>query len=1287
MFAGNYAQAADDTLGKIAIEFHTTIYDTYGDTNSFSLVLGATSEGEGKYIDVDCGNGDTDEYKLVTAGYDTTNEESTGTYVTCNVSKDGIVKIYCDDPSWIDWFDATGCYIDRITFSDELTNLVYMSLNHNELTSLDLSKMKNLQMLYLSDNTYSSSPLVIGEKPNLYILEINNIGAISSDFDINQYPNLTTLDAWNAQGLTKLTPSGCPNLVKLSVDGTNISSIDVSQNPLLQVLNVSDTRITELDVTNNPELYQLYCTHESSINSEYKIKKLDLSKNPNLYYLFCTGNDLTELDVTNNTVLGSLTARKNLLTKIDVSKNTGLFCLNISDNYIGFANLPWPTTTTDEGDVDLYTEYDYAQRNFPLDKSYPVGKVLEFGDIMLREHTDTEAVLYGISESDSSTPITIPASCYEFDRETGRFTIKDLIPESVGADSVYVSFHNSKFSADDLRTTMFKIKSTADYGQPTKIASFTSGVYSGTVSFSVGVDGATAANPKKFYVDFGNGKQEFTATTSDASVVNVSATAAATGIFAIYTDDDVEISALDMHDIALYNCDLTNLRTLRTLSLENTGIYSVDLQWNRCLQKLNLSHNNLSTFTLVANNQGYGKNALTDVDLSYNKLTTFEWNENYTVERFDISHNKLTELNLTGNTTIKDINIAYNSFSEFSCSDCTALTDLNVEGNQLSAVSLPDDVVLNTLNVSNNKFTLATLPDVALVKDKYTYAPQAQLAIPTKAPGVNLAAQDVNNHTTYTWKKSTTNEAVSALYYMSSVKGQFRFNASAPYVGSLLYCEMTNTDYPDFAGDNVFRTSVVETADMPSNKVCEFTIDSIAEGDDSQLNYNVQLTLTSATDGNALYIDWTGDESLAQYEISTSRTTFYPDVTENAKVTVYSYDADDNVTVFSLRNAKLRDFKLGSDKSLSKLICLNLTNAGLSTLDYPKAENLSELILNGNKLTEFDFNRYPNLTYLDLANNNLTANADFSNLSKISSLFIGGNGFTSVSFGKNDVLHTLFAESNELTTADFSNLSNLQQLHVNGNKLTDLTVNNNAKLVVLYANDNNLSHIDVSALKNLGVLEISGNNFKFSTLPLESEVFAGKSIYTYEYSKQADINIQAVDGVVDLSSEANINGTATTYTWFLGEADYDDYGELVNELLYGPDDNTDNDPDYVPEYLIEGGITKFVSDFSKSEDPVGCIMTNDLFPNLTLATTLIRPTSATTGVESVVADGGNASVRVDGNTVYAYADNAQLATLYGVNGAVVAKAAVVDGVATFNGVAGGFYLVKVADKAFKIVVK
>jgi Leucine-rich repeat (LRR) protein len=1253
-FVANAATAATDDEVP-AIEFHTTIYDTYGDQNDFSLVLGSTAAAKGEVIYYDCGFGEQ-EAVLDVSDYDTDNEESSGTYMSCRVSSEGIVKIYIDDPTWIDWVDFHGCYIDEITFNGT-TAVKYLNLSHNELKSLDLSNLTNIQMLYLTDNPFTESPLVVGPKSMLSILEMNNIGAISPSFNLSDYPTLYTLDAWATKGLTWLDPSKCTELRKLSIDGTDVASLDVSKNPLLQILNISDTRITEIDLSNNPDLYQFYCTHESSVNEGYKLKSLDLSHNPELFYLFCTGNDFETLDVTNNTKLGSLTARKNRLTTLDVSKNPNLFCLNISDNYIGFSQLPWPVDSVGN---ELYTEYDYSQRNYPVNPSYPVGSVLDFSDKVLRDYTVTQAVMYSVSEDDPENPQVVSDAYYDY--ADGKITLK-----AIPTDSVYVQFSNDVFSAYPHRTAKFKVKSTSDYGKPYEAFTFNVGVSTGTsISFGIGVSGASDEHPQEFFVDFGDGEQKrFTTTNSDGSQINATGNVSSS-LIRVYLNDGTDVTGLTITDTYLTSVILTNLRSLRNLTLSNDQLYQIDLQWNRCLEHLDLSHNNLSYITLAANNQNYGKNALTHVDLSYNSLSTFEWNENFTVTDLNLSHNKLSELSLSKNTKIERLNIGYNNYTYFTTADCSGLLELDVEGNQLSEITLPSESILEKLNVSNNNFTLATLPDHGdLLEANYIYAPQQEIGIPAKAPGIDLSEQDSDGNTTFTWKKVSDGSTLIEGTDYSNEDGLMRFINTE--VGNV-YCEITNPKFPAFTGENVLKTSVVEAAGMPTNVVATF--ETVYDDE------TVALSLASSVANNAIYIDWAGNGFPTQYVTGTTYTQFTATTHANAVVKVYSYDDNDKITVFSMSGASLNSMDASNMKSL---ICLNVTNAGLydDDLILPESTGLQELILPANRLTTFDFSKYSSLRYLNLAGNNI-AELDLSNTGNIQQLFLGENELTSATFGKNTAMWSLFLNDNQLTSVDISKLTNLTQIDFDDNELTSIDFSKNKKLTAVLLNNNKLDSIDVTPLKNITNLQLSGNRFRFSTLPLASSTFSS-TYYTYKYGNQAAVEIEAVDGVVDLSSEAVIDGTATTYYWVLGEVELDDDGYLNNEVLESEEDNAAD-----PEYRLSNGVTTFCY---SQDQPVSCMMTNDLFSDLYLTTNTIM-IELESGIENIAADASaKIVVKVAGNTVSVYTDNAASASLYNAAGALTGVANFGNGVATFNGVATGVYVVTVNDKAVKVAVR
>ena len=275
LLAGSSAAMAQSNDEPI-ITFKTNIYDTNGAVNQFSLVLGAITE-DSEYFDIDFGFG-KNEYEVTMAA----NNES-GTFVSGTVSSAGIGKIY-GDASKLDYFNASGCYIEWIEFNGCVAMDV-LDLSHNELKSLNLGEMPVLRALNLKDNTFSAeSPLVLNQKwEQLQVLEIDQINHMDmTTFDMGNYPALISFTAYHNLSLNKVEPAKCPKLVQLSLDVTDVETLDVTQNPELAILNISETRVSSIDVSKNPKLRELYCVHQGSYNYEYKLTSLDVTNNPNL---------------------------------------------------------------------------------------------------------------------------------------------------------------------------------------------------------------------------------------------------------------------------------------------------------------------------------------------------------------------------------------------------------------------------------------------------------------------------------------------------------------------------------------------------------------------------------------------------------------------------------------------------------------------------------------------------------------------------------------------------------------------------------------------------------------------------------------------------------------------------------------------------------------------------------------------------------------------------------------------------------------------------------------------
>lgn len=1206
--ASGHAQTSEEPI----IVLKSSIYENVGESNSFTLLIGGKEDG---YIDVDCGWG-TEEHEITQATYDATSGSWDGTMITCNVSKEGVVKIY-GDASNIDVFNASGCYITELQMP-QLTNLSFLDLSHNELQALDLTNFSNLLSLDISDNSFKTNSLKIGgNKPYLTILDVGRMENFDPDFNLSDYPNIVTFDAWANTGLTKLNPTGCTQLQKLSIDGTNVKELDVTQNTRLTILNISDTGIKSIDLSKNTYLQQLYCDHQSgSINTDVKLTSLDVTNNPNLVYLFASGNNLTEIDVTKNTYLQNLYLNNNKLTSINLDNNSQLINVEIRNNNFTFATLPLPDAN--------WISYSYKQNTMDVTRSQLEGTVLDFSDKVLREGTTTTAALYSVNKTNPGVATALGEEYYTY--ENGKITLLKEI-----SDSVYVAFANdafpeSEFTFYPLCTNNFMIKNATNYGQDDKTITFNT--TAGTqISLGIGIYGATAENPKKFYIDYGNGeKVAYTTSSSSApETPNASGTATSEDI-AIYVPENEQITAFDMENIQLNSIDFTQAPSLRSLRLVNAGLNEIDLSWNNLLTKLELTGNHFQTLNIRGANDAYQKNLLSDINLSNNEIQDLTLNDRYSIQHLNLSNNNLTELSLKDADNMITLDVSGNQLTTVDINYCTKMTSLNVANNKVTSIVFPTEISLTTLNCENNDLTFATLPVIAGLST-YTYAPQNEVKIPTIGPGADLSvvAND-NGQTTYVWKKSADNSTLVKGTDYNEENGITNF--LEPIIGNKVYCEITNSAFNELT----LKTSSIEAASMPTNVIATFTTTGAQTG---------TMVLSVKEDNTPIYIDWKGyGTEVKEYIVGTSPTTFTVESYEGANAKVYSYSEDDELTMFSIDNIPMSSIDASK---LTQLTCFSVTSAGLSELKMPESPGITELILSGNNLSEIDLSKYTKLYYLSLSDNKFTTfNIDEAKYPELEHFYISSNLLTSITLNSQK-LWSISLASNSLTEIDLSGVPETYQLSLAGNRL---------------------SHIDVSGLSKLKVLNLDRNKFKFSTLPLNN------NYSTYTYTNQDPLEVNAVNGVVDLSSEAVINNTETVYRWFIDVPTYNDYGELEGEELYIDD-----------EYKLENGVTTFLKPF----DNVMCVLTNEQFPDALLYTPLMN--IITTGISNVTSEENDRSIVIDGNSIRINASEDTAVRLYGINGALVSSTVIRNGECVIPNVTAGAYVITIGKSAYKVVVK
>ena len=169
-----------------------------------------------------------------------------------------------------------------------LTNLqTYYSSNIKTINTTNSPKLK-----VLNASSNSSLTAVIGLEGNRDLESFTAFRAKIESYDFSlqtklKVINLTSSAAKEIKGLDKVGAS----LVELIIPASQITSIDISQNPNLTKLDVNQLKgMTSLDVSHNKKLKYLK-------TSFTPLTSLDLSNNTNLTELYVTHNKLSSLDI------------------------------------------------------------------------------------------------------------------------------------------------------------------------------------------------------------------------------------------------------------------------------------------------------------------------------------------------------------------------------------------------------------------------------------------------------------------------------------------------------------------------------------------------------------------------------------------------------------------------------------------------------------------------------------------------------------------------------------------------------------------------------------------------------------------------------------------------------------------------------------------------------------------------------------------------------------------------------------------------------------------------------
>lgn len=143
-------------------------------------------------------------------------------------------------------------------------------------------------------------------------------------------------------------------LTYLDCSNNQITSLDLSQNPLLEHLSCGENEISTLDLTSNTALINLYCSNNPSLSLlnidscllleniqcyNNQLSQLDVSNNPYLETFYMFNTQLSSLDVSQNSHLRELLVEMNQISSLDLSNNPALTIIDCRDNPLGSLNV------------------------------------------------------------------------------------------------------------------------------------------------------------------------------------------------------------------------------------------------------------------------------------------------------------------------------------------------------------------------------------------------------------------------------------------------------------------------------------------------------------------------------------------------------------------------------------------------------------------------------------------------------------------------------------------------------------------------------------------------------------------------------------------------------------------------------------------------------------------------------------------------------------------------------------------------------------------------------------
>ncbi len=568
---------------------------------------------------------------------------------------------------------------------------------------------------------------------------------------------------------------------------------------------------------------------------------------------------------------------------------------------------------------------------------------------------------------------------------------------------------------------------------------------------------------------------------------------------------------------------IEKLVSLKSLSLTDNDIMSIDLKYNIALETLDLSNNFIKNINIKNNTE------LTEINIASNDLRAIDLTNNKKLINIALTYNKLDEIDLSNQLRLQGLSIG--PFTDVSynldLSENTEIETLGLFGcNDLSVINNLNNLKTFAISYINsmNELDLSSNPELEKL-----YISMSNISGIDLTNNINLKEIDINGSNlvedNIDFTNNTNLEKIE--YNRTNIKKIDLLNNSNLKSLSLNDSELSEIKIPELPADaskktlrqivtsvrtnqtyiNIGNSKTIIPASnykyyigkevvIPENiSVNEFINNLGLEGLTAKVfnsEISEEITEGNVADGEFVKI-YDGDTVIDQLTISVLADTQFNDkVFYKAVIDAYNEANPDNTVNY---NTSLTDEQLATIESLTIKLNFSLRSVdgiekltNLRVLDLSQCQNLTKINLSNNSLLEeldlsstginnLDLTNNNNLKTLRLSNVILYSFTGIDNLGDLKELNMKYTAFlTNIDYSQFPQLEILSISGSFNRNIDLSNNTELREFEAhNGTLLKNVNFGNINKLNKLKITSSKIENIDITKQTNLQDVNISDN--------------------------------------------------------------------------------------------------------------------------------------------------------------------------------------------------------------------